>query len=384
MLKPKMLLVNRNLIAGGIETSLISFVENMKNVADIEVMLFSNDGILKDKLPKDIKILEGGKILRQMYRDYQINPTSSGVGSKKSLQAIVKNILGKLGIKKLIKKFALVGQKNKSYYDIAICYNGMDNLCVNYVNKCVKAKKKINIIHSDIAHFDLTKKQIKNFNEFDKIICVSESCADVMRGKYPIFKDKIDYVYNFQNREEIIELSIKKEVEYKKGFNFVTVGRLAEEKAHIRTLNVLKKLKNQGYKFIWNIVGEGPTRNEIEKFISDNQMQDCVILHGNQKNPYPYIKASEFLWLGSYHEAAPMVYAEAMFLGVPVATTETRSAKELVGDKGFICDNSEEGIYFILKDILTNRNLLEEKKKELQQYNINADVIINKILNWSN
>ena len=113
-------------------------------------------------------------------------------------------------------------------------------------------------------------------------------------------------------------------------------------------------------------------------------MQDCVTMHGNQKNPYPYIKSAEFLLLSSYHEAAPMVFAEAMFLGVPVVTTETRSAKELVGEKGFVCDNNEKGIYYTLKEIFINRALLENKKNKLLNYDIDNENIIKKVLEWRN
>ena len=35
-----------------------------------------------------------------------------------------------------------------------------------------------------------------------------------------------------------------------------------------------------------------------------------------------------------------MVYKEAEVLGVPVLTTNTTSATELVGEKGFVCDNT--------------------------------------------
>ena len=201
-----MLLVNGNLIAGGIETALISFVENMKNVFDIDVMLFANEGILKDKLSQDVKVIEGGKIMRQLYHDHQIRSEAT-INSRSSLKAILKNILVKLGAKKIVSKFALVGHKNKNNYDIAVCYNGMSNLIVKYTLNKVKAYKKISVIHSDVAHFNLTKRQIKNLGKFDKIVCVSNSCANIMKDKYPVLNDKIDYIYNFQNRENIIALT---------------------------------------------------------------------------------------------------------------------------------------------------------------------------------
>ena len=383
MIKKRILLINRNLIAGGIETALISFVESLKEYADIEVMLFSYDGILKDKLPEGIKVIEGGKILKMLYRDYQINTSSNPTSSKTSLKGCLRRLLSKLGFKKLLLKLALVGQKNKANYDMAICYNGMDNLCANYAIKCVKAKHTINLIHSDISQFNLNKKTQKLFQKFNKIVCVSNSCAEIFRNKYPTLANKIDYMYNFQFKDKVINLANEKHVEYGEGLNFVTVARLAEEKAHLRTLKVLKKLHDEGFGFVWNIVGEGSSRKEIEDFIKLNDMQNYIVLHGNKKNPYPYIKSSDFLFLGSYHEAAPMVFAEAMFLGIPVVTTNTSSAEELIEDKGFICDNTEEGIYQILKQIFSDPNILKNKKKKLENYDVKTKEMICKVLSWS-
>ena len=63
MKKLRILLVNKNMIAGGIETSMLSFIENLKNIAEIDVMLFNKSGILIEKLPKDVNVYEGGFIL---------------------------------------------------------------------------------------------------------------------------------------------------------------------------------------------------------------------------------------------------------------------------------------------------------------------------------
>jgi len=66
------------------------------------------------------------------------------------------------------------------------------------------------------------------------------------------------------------------------------------------------------------------------------------------------MKKADALFLPSVHEAAPMVIEEAKALGVPVITTRTISAAEMVLDnmEGFICENSSEGIYLILRELL--------------------------------
>ena len=125
----------------------------------------------------------------------------------------------------------------------------------------------------------------------------------------------------------------------------------------------MKALKEEGLDFCWHIVGSGYCEREIKEYIDTNGLADCCIMHGHQNNPYPYIKAADLFFLGSYHEAAPMVFAESMLLKVPVLTTNTCSAVELVGEKGFVCENSEEGIYEALKNLISNKELILLKKK---------------------
>ena len=384
MKKLKVLLINKNLIAGGIETSLLSFIDNMKDYVDIELVLFNKTGALIDRLPQDIKVYEGGKILKYLNRDCTPVIGTVLTNKKFSIKSFLFNFIKKLGGRKILSKFALIGQKIKSNYDVVISYNALNDISSNFALKCVKAKKKYAYIHSDVSKYAISKNYQRKLKKFDKIICVSESCANIAKRKFDKMKEKIDYLYNFQNADKMKKLSNEFLPEYGEAFNIITPARLSEEKAHLRTLSALKKLHDQKYEFVWNIVGDGDKRTEIEQYIRDNNMSSYVKLWGNQSNPYPYIKNADLLYLGSYHEAAPMVYFEAMILGVPVLTTNTASANELVGDKGYVCDNNDESILNSFKNIMDNPAEFSKKKNELSKFEYNNKEIVNKFLNWIN
>ena len=374
-------MVNKNMIAGGIETSMLSFIENLKNIAEIDVMLFNKSGILIEKLPKDVNVYEGGFILRSLNRDCQTTICNNSDPILKKKKNILK-IIKALGARKILSWFAFFGQKLKKHYDIAIAYNGLDELCSKFVIKRVKADVKIDYIHYDMDHYQLSKGQINLFKKFNKLICVSKSCAEIFEKKHPEFKDKIDYLYNFQDVNKIIRSAEEFKVDYPKTFNIVSVSRLSKEKAHVRSLKIFKTLKEEGYKFHWHIVGDGEERLKIENFINENNMGEYVTLCGNQKNPYPYIKSANMFYLGSLNEAAPMVYSESMLLRVPVITTKTRSAVELVGEYGFVCENNEDEIYLTLKQLLENKELVSQKMKQLEDYTYNNESIIKKFMVW--
>lgn len=375
MNKTKVLIITKNLIAGGIETSMLSFIENMKSIVDIDLMVFNKSGILMDRLPSDIQVFEGGRILRSLNRACQGGNNNNQQSKKIDIKRLIVKCVKALGGRKILSQFAFVGQKIKNEYDIVLCYNGLDQISADFALKCVKAKQKMIYVHSDVSRYDIKRKMLTNYEQFNKILCVSRSCAEIFKNKYPNLADKVDYLYNFQDIDRIKNGAEEFTVEYGKDVNIVSVSRLSEEKAHLRSLQVFNKLHNEGYRFHWHIVGDGDTRPLIEKYIQDNKMEEYITLHGNQKNPYPYIKSSDIFYLGSYHEAAPMVYSEAMTLGVPVITTRTSSSEELVGDLGFICDNSEEDIYAAFKEILTNTDKITAKKNSLENYSYDNDKI---------
>lgn len=265
-------------------------------------------------------------------------------------------------------------KKIKKQYDVAISYQALDYNSCAVVLKKVKAKKKIAFFHCDFSKFKLSKSHLRNVLKYDKIICVSKSCAEMCAKCYPQLKDKVDYLYNPIDCDEILiksqeNLRLKK-IEDK--VNIITVARLSEEKGILRALGVCKKLIESGSdNFCWHILGDGIERIAIEKYIEENKMQSHVILYGNQKNPYPFIKQADLFLLCSYHEAAPVVFAESMMLSTPILTTNVISSTELVGNKGFICGNNESDMYNALEDLLRNPIKIQEKREKLKDYKYN-------------
>ena len=94
-------------------------------------------------------------------------------------------------------------------------------------------------------------------------------------------------------------------------------------------------------------------------------LSDCVDFLGALGNPYPFFKASDLLLVPSYDEAAPMVFGEAEYFNLPILTTDTTSAKELVEDRniGFAVENSDGALEKKLAEIMQNPGVLKAKTK---------------------
>ena len=160
----------------------------------------------------------------------------------------------------------------------------------------------------------------------------------------------------------------------------ILASRLEPQKAVLRFLSVVNRLVKEGSKFSVHILGDGIEKDEIKNFIDENNLSETCFLYGNQQNPFCYIRKADLFVLPSIWEAAPMVYNEAMILGVPVFTTNTISAQEMIGTKGFICENSQDGIYSELKKVLENTKLIEQKKTMLKNYCYDNTSTIAKIM----
>lgn len=388
-MKKKLLFVLNYMGGGGVAKALINllkYTEKFKEEYEVDLFLFKKTGAYLEDIPQHVNILDENELMSMFAVSLK---ESKQYGKLFFIKRFITAIWTKLFSNKLPLKIASKNVNLNKSYDLAVAFSHTKNShvmlcgCPEFILYGVNAKRKCMLIHGDvIAEKILNNHNIKVYKKLDKLLSVSKSCSNQLKRICPKLRDKSDYLYNIQLTDEIINKSKEHEINFDKSkFNIISVSRLSEEKAHIRSLKVMKRLKDEGFDFNWHILGDGAERENIEKCIKENKLEDCVKLYGNQSNPYPYIKSADLFYLGSYHEAAPMVYAESMTLGVPVITTETCSAKELVGEKGFVCENSEEGIYNSLKDILTNKKTLEEKRKSLKDYSYDNDAIIKKLTN---
>ena len=106
----------------------------------------------------------------------------------------------------------------------------------------------------------------------------------------------------------------------------------------------------------------------LRAWAEDMDIEELVVFHGQQENPYRFMKNAELLLLTSFHEAAPMVLEEARCLGLPVMTVQTTSSNEMVLEScsGWVCDNEQQAINEGMLELLSNRPVLKQLKNTLQ------------------
>ena len=101
---------------------------------------------------------------------------------------------------------------------------------------------------------------------------------------------------------------------------------------------------------------------------------------GRMRNPFPYVKSSDAFLMCSRYEPFGLVVLEAMILGVPVISANVASIKEIMDEKyGMIVENSEEGLYNGIKEIIKNQKKFIQYKKNLKDYSYPIVEIVKQI-----
>lgn len=376
--KLKTLIVIDNMNTGGIASSLYSFLFFQSSNLECDLLVFDKNSVDRNRLPDNVNIVDSSQLLKILgVSQSEIIKESAILAFIRAFLIVISRVLSGEDARRLLMLFV----KQMNGYDLAISYahdNGWKSIskgCNDYVANKVEAKTKLAYVHCDYANYGgYDNKQGNVFDRFDYIALVSESCKNSFCKMFPELKSKSIVLENFTNVELIKKLADEYSIEYDDQlYNFVSVCRLSTVKGLDRVISILYELEQEGYtNYSWTIVGEGPEYVNLVNMVHSFGLDKRILFVGNKNNPYPYIKNATALLLPSIHEAAPMVYAESAALGVPVITTETCSANELVKDRniGIVVNNDNAHIKAKIREILcgneilTGRNMTEEEINE--------------------
>ncbi|MEA5465665.1 glycosyltransferase [Leptothoe sp. PORK10 BA2] len=145
----------------------------------------------------------------------------------------------------------------------------------------------------------------------------------------------------------------------------VSVSRLVEKKGLEYAIRAIAKiLKDRKIANIeYNIIGDGDLRDKLQQLITDLNLSDCIILHGQKKSNdvVALLNRSHVLLAPSVTskdgdmEGIPVVLMEAMAMELPVISTYHSGIPELVDDgiSGFLVperdiDNLADRICYLM------------------------------------
>ena len=373
MKKESILFVIDSLHCAGAEKSLTTLLLLLNySKYDVDLQLFGYGGALEELVPKEVNILKPMEYIK-----------FSSLSTKNAVIKSLKNMNFKMLSSRL--KFSLairkdnysnaqkarvywqkvsnVIEKNNKEYDIAISY--AQGVPTFYVAEKVCAKKKLAWVNVSYKLEDEDRIFQEHFyDKYNKIVAVSDSAKNIFLETFPKYTDKLEIIYDINDADFIKKMSDQGQSynDNYTGLRILTIGRLANQKGYDMALEACKILKEKGIEFKWYSLGIGPLKEEIEKYINENNLENNFKLLGVKSNPYPFIKDCDIYVQTSRFEGFGIAIAEARMLNKPVVTTRFDAVYNQMKDRknGLVVDMNSQGIVNGILELINNKKLTNE------------------------
>ena len=256
--------------------------------------------------------------------------------------------------------------------EIAIAFSGHYN-DLTFVSENFKTAKKIAWLHGDETSYnDIAPGYFSLYKKIKNLVCLSEKNDDKsseFNEKNGINKALIYNPINLNGR--VIDEKLIKSLKQSYGDFILMVGRMArdkDQKTLICSLAYLKKKYNLEKKLV--LVGDGPTRESLESFVKEKQLGKQVFFVGAHYDVQNYYMAASVYAHSSPAEGLPTVLLEAMYYGLPIASTNSEPGvyEILRKDCGLITPVGDaEALADSIYKLYTDETLVEELKANCQE-----------------
>lgn len=369
MKKKKIFVVIESLVAAGAEKSLVTFLSLLDYERfEVDLQLLSYGGEFERYIPKEVNLLPP--------LDYTRFANKNIIAQLLSFD--IKKIVARWGYSWAIRRTATFHMdKARLYwkhisdcipmaakrYDVAIGY--AQGLPTFYVVDKVQADVRLSWVNVSYRLEGVNKDfQRRFYQSIDHIVTVSDSAHEVFRGVYPELAKKMSVIWDIQDpkfmerlAEAIPEKEMAKDVPC-----LLTIARLNKtQKGYDISLDACRILRDRGVKFKWYAIGRGTYKEEMERYIRENHLEDTFILLGTTPNPYPYIKNATLYVQTSRHEGYGLSIAEARILNTPVVTTEFDAVynQMVQGKNGLVVKQDSVAVADAVERLLSDKTLYD-------------------------
>ena len=372
-MKKHILFSSGSLRMGGLERILVEYLNKIDHQKyKITLFILSDFGsldIFKKDIPEyiDIRFLKPEKL---------VTKTAYLKHNKKDIFNKLKyNIYMSLERWELKRNF-IKNLKEIENVDVLIDFDsGLTKL-----DKETKNLKKIAWIHNSLPSLlkkekKITKRGIRLSN-YDKIVTICKEMKEETEKIYPFLKEKIEYIYNpfdfdriRMESEKTEDLSEAEKVLLEDDY-MLSVSRVDKTQKDFPTLiKAYKLLKDSGLKEKLYIVGDGDAKKELQNMINELGLSEDILMLGQKKNPYIWMKHSKLFVHSSKYEGLPTVLIEAMILGKIVVSSECPTGpREILdnGNSGFLVKvGDEEEFAEKIYEALNNKEYADKIKENM-------------------
>ena len=262
-----------------------------------------------------------------------------------------------------------------------------------YINKLRNINKKVVWIHNSIPKLKKKKSKIERFGKrlenYDKVVAICDEMKEELGNIYPKIKNKIMRIYNPFNFERVLklsnddsELNFAQKEELKKDY-CLAISRLdTVQKDYLTLIKAFKILKDRKIDKKLYIIGDGPSKEEIQSMIKEYDLKEQIKLIGRFKNPYVWLKHCDFFIHSSKYEGFGLVLVEAAILNKLVISSNCPVGPTEILEQGksgvlFNVGNAEmlaEKLEKILSDKEIRKKYIENMDK--RKYDFSKEKVI--------
>ncbi len=170
----------------------------------------------------------------------------------------------------------------------------------------------------------------------DLIITLSDKEYNQAIKILKIKKEKLQKIHIGVPEKKLLsktEAKQKLKLDKNKKLIFGTIANFYHTKGYDLLLKALKKEKNNLKDAQFLFIGDGPKKNEVEKYIEKNNLKNLVTITGFVNDASSFIKAFDFFVLPSRKEGLPYTILESMVAKVPIIATNVGGNSEIIENK---------------------------------------------------
>ena len=357
-MKKKLLFINGHLNTGGVEKSLLDILRYLDyDRYEADLILLEELGDYAAQLPRQVRILPRfladtyGPLLPCLFRCLKKRDWFS---LRMRLIFLCAKFFGQRRLSAA--RRLLTGN---AHYDCVVGFRS--GICSQLAAFTVHADRRLIWWHHGQIEVDRDA-YLETASACDRVITVSDSCADMLKEAFPTLSDRITCIPNMVDAEEIARKAAEAVPELHGGIRIVSIGRLAPEKHFENIAYAAAALKERQINFHWYLIGDGPARSSIAAAVTAAHAEDRIHFVGNQINPFPYLAHADLFVHPSYVESQGLTVLEAMALGIPSVVTQSRGPREFITheENGLLTEQNTASLADAVCRILTQRELYQK------------------------
>lgn len=256
-------------------------------------------------------------------------------------------------------------------YNVAISFRHY-NVDTMYVINNMKAKKKYFWVHGEASFTPEEQKLLeKYYRQYNGVFPVSKAAEDRLCSYFPWLRERSVILNNITDADKLNRLAEEGSgfTDKYQGTRVFTIGRLSPEKGFLMAAEACKILSDRGYGFRWYVAGDGKERPKIEKYLSENHLENRFILLGTIINPYKMLRDCDIYVSCSFSETFSLTVMEAKTFERPIVTTDLPAIRERVteGKTAVFTDITAVSLADGIAELLDNKQLRQTMSGNLSK-----------------